>query len=89
MEQMRKIVILAMIIAAGGLAYFGMQRYQSHHAENVKIQVTNPTCATCPKCPENGCPPGESCTSGQAYQQTGCRACVPKYCAQIGAAQPG
>ena len=38
MEQMRKIVILAMIIAAGALAYFGIQRYQNHHTENVKIQ---------------------------------------------------
>ena len=39
MEHMRKIAIIAIIIAAGALAYFGVQRYQNHHAhENVKIQ---------------------------------------------------
>ena len=82
MKNMRKIAIIAMIIiAAGALAYFGIQRYQNHHGNNVKIQAAVISCASCPK---SGCPNGYTCVTGQCYNK-----CCPQYCNPAGGAVPG
>ncbi len=87
MEYMRKLAILAIIIAVGALAYFGMQRYQSHDAhENVKIQrntVRGGTCAgegnACSS--TTPCCKGLNCNQAPAYNGTG-------ICYKNGSAQP-
>ena len=39
MKYIKKIGVIVIMILIGALAYFGIQRYQSHHENNVKIQL--------------------------------------------------
>jgi len=39
MTQIRKSGIIVIIFTVGALVYFGFQRYQNHHANNVQIQA--------------------------------------------------